>query len=480
MVGSRPSPSAERPPPILREFRGVWIASVGNINWPSRPDLTSGQQQQELIALFDEAVRSHLNAVVLQIRPAGDALYESRIEPWSQYLTGIMGKAPVPFYDPLEFAVRQAHARGLELHAWINPYRASILPRKTPLAKNHLAILHPEWVRTYGNHLWMDPGVSEVQSHVVSIVTDLITRYDLDGIHLDDYFYPYPEKTTSQTILAFPDANTFSKYQSSGGKLGRSDWRRQNVNLLVERLYREVKRLKPEIRFGISPFGIWRPGHPALIRGLDAYESIYADAKLWLNEGWVDYMSPQLYWGFENQGQDFGALHQWWLSQNKKHRHVWPGLNAVKVGQAWKADVIARQILYTRQAGSDSGVILWNIGSLQRKTTQLSDLLRDRTYLQPALPPDMSWVNTKPPPPPIAHLSKAEGTQWKIMWSSGTNQSPARWVFQHRGGNVWTTEILPAMNTSKMFPTKQQIPNAMALFAVSKAGHTSRATIVIP
>jgi len=473
-------PAIEIPPPVLREFRGVWVATVGNINWPSRPGLTSGQQQQEIIAILNQASRSHLNAVVLQVRPSGDAFYESSLEPWSHYLTGHMGRPPAPYYDPLHFAIRQAHALGLELHAWINPYRASIRSGKIPLAKNHFALLHPECVRTYGNYLWMDPGEPEVQNHVANIVVDLVKRYDLDGIHLDDYFYPYPEKASDKTVLEFPDGKTFSTYRAKGGKLGRSDWRRQNVDQLVERLHREIKRLKPELRFGISPFGIWRPGFPPQIRGLDAYEEIYADARLWLREGWVDYMSPQLYWGFDNPAQDFGALHTWWLSQNPKNRHIWPGLNTIKVGQTWKADVIARQINYTRQAGANPGTILWNIGTIQRNKGNLSTLIAQKIYTQPALPPAMTWINTPPPPSPTMQLSSLADNRWKLHWSLATNQTSAHWVLQNRRGKLWTTEILPSNNTARVFSDRQQVPDAMVLYSVNRAGQMSKPTTLYP
>ncbi|MFL5608186.1 MAG: glycoside hydrolase family 10 protein, partial [Gemmatimonadaceae bacterium] len=274
------------PPPISREFRAVWVATVGNMDWPSRPGLSTEQQQAEMIALLDRLAALRMNAVVLQIRPAADALYQSSIEPWSDVLTGEMGRAPEPFYDPLAFAVAEAHKRGLELHAWINPYRAKNTSTKT-MSAGHISRTHPELVRKYGSFLWMDPGDPAVRTITTNVVIDLVRRYDIDGVHMDDYFYPYPE-TQNGRELDFPDDATWERYQRSGGTLSRDDWRRQNVDLLVQGLGDSIHAIKPWVRYGVSPFGIWRPGYPASVRGFDQYAKLYADARKWLNEGWVD------------------------------------------------------------------------------------------------------------------------------------------------------------------------------------------------
>ncbi len=472
--------SSETPPAISREFRGVWVASVGNINWPSKPGLSSAQQQRELTAIFDLAARTHLNAVILQVRPLGDAFYASPTEPWSPYLTGTMGKPPSPYYDPLEFAVLAAHSRGLELHAWINPYRAGFRNSKYPLSENHFIRRHPHLIRSYGKNLWMDPGEVEVQNHVVQVITHLVKNYDLDGIHLDDYFYPYPEKTSNQTHLEFPDEKTYSTYQKQGGKLAKNDWRRHNVNGLIERLYQTIKSIKPEVRFGISPFGIWRPGYPAQIRGLDAYDGIYADARLWLNKGWVDYMAPQLYWGFDQPAQDFGVLHTWWLSQNTMKRHIWPGLNAVKVGQSWSAANIIQQVNYSRRSGTEPGVLMWNIGSLQRNSENLATQLSKKIYPQPALPPSMPWIQSEPPPTPSVQLNNLDNNRKLLNWNPSHNSSPAQWVLQSRRGKLWNTEILPAHITNRVYVGVQQVPDAIALYSVGRGSIVSAPILIHP
>jgi uncharacterized lipoprotein YddW (UPF0748 family) len=300
--------SREQPPALPREFRGAWVASVGNIDWPSKAGLTTQQQQAELLALLDKAVALRLNAIVLQVRPGCDALYASKLEPWSEYLTGTMGRAPEPSYDPLAFAVTEAHRRGLELHAWFNPFRARHAAAKSPAASNHISKTRPELVRKYGALLWLDPGEAAVHEHSLRVILDVTRRYDVDGVHLDDYFYPYPEKTAAKQVVPFPDDASWRKYQKSGGKLARDDWRRDNVNRFVQRLYASVKAEKPWVKVGISPFGIWKPGNPPGVRGMDATQEIFADALKWFHAGWVDYFAPQLYWSIDAPEQSFPAL----------------------------------------------------------------------------------------------------------------------------------------------------------------------------
>ncbi|HEU5397235.1 MAG TPA: family 10 glycosylhydrolase, partial [Verrucomicrobiae bacterium] len=282
------------PPPVPHEFRGAWISVVAtNQDWPSKPGLSAQEQKAELVALLDRAVQLHLNAIVFQVRPACDAVYASSIEPWSACLTGIQGNAPEPYYDPLAFAVAEAHKRGLELHAWFNPFRAWHFQSKSPVAPNHISRTHPELVRRYGSQLWLDPGDPEVRNYVDRVVLDVVKRYDIDGVQFDDYFYPYPEKDVEGRPLPFPDEATWKRYGLANG-FDLADWRRQNINQFVAKVYHDIKAAKPWVKFGISPFGIWRPENPAPIRGMDAYATLYADSRRWLASGWVDYLAPQL------------------------------------------------------------------------------------------------------------------------------------------------------------------------------------------
>src|SRR5438874_5066635 len=273
-----------QPPPIRREFRGVWVASVQNIDWPSQPGLSTQEQKDELLGILDRAVALRLNAVILQVRPAADALYASPYEPWSEYLTGRMGRAPDPWYDPLEFAVAESHKRGLELHAWFNPYRARHPSGKSPASANHISRTHPELVKRYGSMLWMDPGEPAVRQRTVDVVMDVVRRYDVDGVHIDDYFYPYKEKDRHGRAIEFPDGTSWRKYLRSGGGMSRDDWRRANVDSLIHEVYVDIKAAKPWVKFGISPFGVWRPGYPPETRGnaFDSFAELYGDSAKWI------------------------------------------------------------------------------------------------------------------------------------------------------------------------------------------------------
>ena len=253
-------PVAITPPEPPREFRGAWITEVAtNQDWPSKPGLTIAEQKAELVKLLDRAAQLHLNAIIFQVRPSSDALYASAIEPWSEYLTSTMGRAPVPFYDPLAFAIEEAHKRGLELHAWFNPFRALRSESKSPVAPNHISRTHPELIRKYGGQLWLDPGDPLVRQYVLRVVMDVVKRYDVDGVQFDDYFYPYPEKDAAGHLQEFPDYATWQKYGAPNG-IARDDWRRHNINQFVQSAYQDIKAAKPWELFGVSQFCIWLPG----------------------------------------------------------------------------------------------------------------------------------------------------------------------------------------------------------------------------
>ncbi|MFO0943771.1 MAG: family 10 glycosylhydrolase [Pirellulales bacterium] len=294
------------PPALAREYRGVWVATVANIDWPSKPGQSSEKQQAEAIAILDAVAAANMNVVVLQVRTSCDALYASELEPWSYFLTGKQGQAPEPFYDPLAFWVEQAHQRGLELHAWFNPFRAKNSGQSYPDCQQHISQTKPLLVKKYGNdktnYLWLDPGESEAREHSLAVFLDVLRRYDIDGIHIDDYFYPYPVDD-----IPFPDDPAWNAYQESDGKLARDDWRRDSMNQFIRQLYQQIKRIKPHVKFGISPFGIWKPGYPSSVAGFSQHDKLYADARLWLNEGWCDYYSPQLYWAISARQQSYPA-----------------------------------------------------------------------------------------------------------------------------------------------------------------------------
>ena len=457
-------------PPILdREFRGVWIATAANIDWPSKPGLSTAQQKAELVSLLNRAADLKLNAIIFQVRPACDALYESKIEPWSEYLTGAMGKAPEPFYDPLAFAIQEAHKRGMELHAWFNPYRALHKSHVGNISAGHISKTHPELVRSYGEYLWLDPGEREVQEYSLRVVMDVVKRYDIDGVQFDDYFYPDPSGVNRD----FPDEASWRKY-GSAGKLTRGDWRRENVNAFISRVYSSIKAAKPWVKFGIAPFGIWRPGDPPQITGSDAYNKLYADSRKWLVNGWVDYFSPQLYWRIEQKEQSFPVLLNWWAQQNVRHRNLWPGIStAYNISQEWKAGEIPDQIrLMRKQAGAD-GYIFYNASSLLTNSPRGSALqhtLQTTLNPQPALVPASPWLgDTRPAKPVLSAADISNGL--RLDWNAGTNASSIRWwVVQTKSFGNWKTEILPRETTSQNLNGR---PEALAVTAVDRVGYAS-------
>jgi len=461
--------SAITAPPVMREFRAAWIPTVGNSCWPSKPGLSTEQQKAELIALLDCAAELKLNAVIFQVRPACDALYKSSLEPWSEYLTGRQGQAPSPYYDPLEFAVAEAHKRGLELHAWFNPYRARHKNATSAPAPSHVSKQRPNLTRKYGNYLWLDPGDPAVQEYSLQVVLDVVKRYDIDAVHFDDYFYPYPEKNASGRNIEFPDDGCWKEYGIKSG-LSRDDWRRRNVDEFIQRVYRSIHSEKSWVRFGLSPFGIWRPKHPPTIQGLDAYDVLYADARKWLQQGWCDYMSPQLYWAIEPPAQSFPTLLQWWEEQNTKRRNLWPGINSLKVGNDWNSAQIARQIRITRQILKPPGAIHWSESALMKSADLRTALNRD-VYQQPALVPASSWLDAMPPSKPTASAT-ISGGKVMLKWSSrgAPPESPALWVVQSLQFSDWKTQILGGRTSSVHYDLK---PEAVSVFAVDRCGNAS-------
>ncbi|HEV7406805.1 MAG TPA: family 10 glycosylhydrolase [Chthoniobacteraceae bacterium] len=448
-------------PDLPREFRGAWVASVYNLNWPSKPGLPTAQQQAELRAILDRAASVHLNAVLLQVRPASDALYESKLEPWSTYLTGAMGRAPEPRWDPLAWAITEAHARGLELHAWFNPFRAANDSSGAP-APNHIARTHPAWIRRFGTTSYIDPGIPAAREYVRGVIMDVVKRYDVDGIHIDDYFYPYPVKGRAS---GFPDGDTFQQFQANGGKLGLADWRRDNTNQFVESLYRSIKTEKRWVKFGISPFGIWRPQVPeTIVAGVDSYDQLYADSRRWLREGWCDYMAPQLYWPIDPPAQSFPVLLNWWREQNVTGRGLWPGLATERIGAKLPASEIARQVALTREQPA-GGQIHWDMKSLMSDQGGIVALLRDKTYRAGAAVPAAPWLGKETPLAP-----KLERQGRTLKWHE-TGAAPARWwAVQSKVKGEWMLRMLPAGTTSF---TAAADAETVAVRAVDRFGNAS-------
>jgi len=298
--------------PPIREMRAVWIATVENIDWPSSPHLSTTDQKREMIELLDLIKEHRLNTVIFQIRPSADAFYRSALEPWSVWLTGVQGKAPDPFYDPLEFTISECRKRGLDIHVWLNPYRAIRDTARYKAVPNHITQMHPEWFLVYGNTMYFDPGLPETRDHVCRVVTDIVKRYDIDAVHMDDYFYPYRIARTN-----FPDDSSFALYKGPFTDQQRDDWRRNNVDLIIRQLHDSIRALKPWVEFGISPFGVWRnaeidPEGSDTRAGQTNYDDLFADILKWQKEGWIDYVVPQIYWHIGFNVADYSILAKWW------------------------------------------------------------------------------------------------------------------------------------------------------------------------
>ena len=434
------------PPIVSREFRGVWVATVDNIDWPSKPGLSTAKAKKELIVLLDRARASGLNAVIFQVRPAGDALYRSRLEPWSEYLTGRQGRAPFPSWDPLAFAVTEAHKRGMELHAWFNPYRAKHPSAKGRLASTHLARTRPALVKTYGTHLWMDPGEPDVRAHTVSVITDVVKRYDIDGVHFDDYFYPYKERDRNG-VIEFPDSASYARYVAGGGLLARDDWRRQNVDQLVEELHRAIHEVKPWVKFGVSPFGIWRPGFPSQVRGFDAYAELYADARRWLQAGWVDYFAPQLYWPIAQEAQAYPVLLRWWSEQNPFARNIWPGNYTSRVGErsrtAWRTSEILAQVEATRAAAGATGNIHFSAKVFLEDRDSLATRMGRGSYLAPAIVPSSPWLAVAEQGEPNVTVRRGGRGKLTARVEPAGTDLPRWWLVQVRmASGVWESSLV--------------------------------------
>ncbi len=481
-----PPPAAAPVPPVLaaadlpprppREFRGVWVATVNNIDWPSKPGLTAEVMRSEALAILERARALGLNAIVLQVRPAGDALFPSPLEPWAEVLSGEQGRAPwakgeAP-WDPLAFWVQEAHRRGLELHAWFNPYRARHSSAKSPLVAPHVGVRQPAIVKRYGDMLWMDPGEPAAAALTLAVVADVLRRYEVDGVHIDDYFYPYPVQAGGAD-QPFPDEESWARYQLTGGTLARDDWRRANVDGLVQALQRTVREVRPAARFGISPFGLPRPDRrPPGITGFSQYDKLYADAERWLEQGWLDYWAPQLYWPIAREGQQFPVLLDYWLASNPQQRHVWPGLftSQVKAAtNAWPAREFIEQIELQRSRSAATGHIHFSMAALMSDREGLAPLLQVGPYAQPALVPATPWLQA---PLVDAPLLKAEGARVRIQPAPG--EAARRWAVWRRIGGAWRFAVLPAAERA----VDGGGADAVAVNAVDRIGRLSASAII--
>ena len=485
------------PPAPKAEFRAVWVATVDNIDWPSKRGISTEQAKSELVSILDKCEELNLNAVIFQVRPSTDALYDSEIEPWSEYLTGLQGQPPKPYWDPLEFAVEEAHKRGIEIHCWFNPYRSLHPAQKGPVAANHISRTNPGVVKQYGKYLWMDPGEPAVQRRSLEVMIDVVKRYDVDGVHLDDYFYPYKEKGPDGQLLDFPDGPSYSRYLASGGLLNRADWRRKNVDDFIERLYTEIKKTKKWVKFGISPFGIYRPGVPEGIKaGVDQYADLYADALKWYQKGWCDYYTPQLYWPIKQIPQSYPVLLKWWAENNPAGRHFWPGNFTGRTNPGdgnWPAQEVLDQINLTRSQKGSTGNVHFSMKAFMKNFNGIAGALKRGPYKDPATVPASPWLGDRKPGIPVLVFSDtgnlANGVSpvnvrrfWKLDWTLEHDEDVRFYAITYgkRFGEkvVWGKWKIQDKSEADLAQGASEPFQVAAIRAISKTGVVGDALVV--
>lgn len=410
----------------IREMRAVWIATVENIDWPSSPSLSTTDQKREMIELLDLIKEQKLNTVIFQIRPSADAFYESHLEPWSVWLTGQQGKPPEPFYDPLEFVISECRKRGLDIHVWLNPYRAIRDTAKYKPFPGHITQTHPEWFLVYGNTMYFDPALPETRDHVSRVVSDIVRRYDIDAIHMDDYFYPYRIANKS-----FPDDSSFALYKGNYTDKQRDDWRRNNVDLIIRQLRDSIRHNKPWVEFGISPFGVWRNADrdtagSATKAGQTNYDDLFADILKWQKEGWIDYVVPQIYWHIGFKIADYSVLVRWW-NENSFGCPMYIGQAFYRIDRksdvkSWRSSSeIARQLALNRDLENIHGSMFFSAKYLRSNPGGLNRTLKRKVYKYPSLVPSNGNVKIIIPSNPGNTELSVKNDSVFLSWQQGRN-----------------------------------------------------------
>lgn len=408
-------------PSPKRETRAVWIATVSNIDWPSKRGLSSQQQQQEYIQHLNFLKQTGFNTVITQVRPAADALYESELEPWSTYLSGKQGQPPFPKYDPLAFMVEETHKRNMEFHAWLNPYRALVSSNNNPNPINHVTRTNPDWIIHYDGKGYFDPGNPEAREYILNVFIDIVKRYDIDALHIDDYFYPYP--------VAGKVFNDQKSYQKYGNGLSLADWRRGNVNLFISQLNRMIKQEKPWVKFGVSPFGVWRnsnkdPRGSNTIGATACYDDLYSDILLWIDKKWVDYVAPQLYWEHNHRIAPYNVLLPWW-KDNVGNTELYVGLGLYRMVNAsansayYTPKEIIKQINAARDRNVD-GIVMYSLSSFSKINKQIQDSLKYNYFGNIAIPKHFYVKGMPLPKEPILQL-KSNSQSNTLTWNLPPN-----------------------------------------------------------
>lgn len=471
------------------EFRAVWIATVDNIDWPPRNNYNPAIQKAEYIRQLDGHKKNGMNAVIVQVRPSADAFYPSPYEPWSQWLNGEQGKAPSPYYDPLKFMIEEAHKRGFEFHAWCNPYRANFSIASSSIAPTHISKLYPDWFLNYGGQKFFDPGNKEAQDWVVRVITDIVARYDIDAIHMDDYFYPYRIAGAE-----FPDTASFRKY---GQGMDKGDWRRSNTDSVIKHLSESIKQKKPWCKFGISPFGVWRnidkdEEGSQTKAGQTNYDDLYADVLLWAEEGWVDYLAPQLYWERGHKLVAYETLIDWW-SKHSYGRHMYIGHGIYRFyenNKPWKnPSEIPQQISLLRQYPSLQGSIYFSSKTFDKNPNGWNDSLQNNYYKTAALIPPMPWTDKIKPLKPIAEIvgrsSMEKGTTLHLKKDPLSRPIKSFIIYKFEEGRTVRKDpsslykVIPASSEETIvLPYADLLDSSLAVSCVDLANNESEITTV--
>lgn len=429
-----------------REFRGVWIATVGNVDWPSKPGLSVEQQKEEYIRILEDLKKMNMNAVLVQVRPAADRFYATpAYEPWSKYLTGEKGKDPG--YDPLDFLIDEAHKRGMEFHAWFNPYRITTT-KNEKIPEGHIAKQHPDWVIKYDGKYYYDPGNPQAREFTENVIAEVVKTYNVDGIHMDDYFYPYPVRGKNGKDIPFPDGESYKKY---GNGMSLADWRRNNTNLFVRDLSRKIKAVKPFVKFGISPFGVWRNDNvdstgSATRAGVQNYDDLYADIRTWINNRWIDYVVPQIYWDFNKKVARYDVLVDWWAKEVRgKGVNLYIGQGAYRLGdsKAWSnSDELINQVKYNRKYPEVQGSVFFGYDKIKSNKLNVKTKLKQQVYNNKVLPPKVSSINTQAPDRVKNVAGKGYGDRVELSWEDTPTNSTTYYAIYRATTPQFTDAVL--------------------------------------
>jgi uncharacterized lipoprotein YddW (UPF0748 family) len=472
-----------------REMRAMWIASVVNIDWPSKAGLSVNMQKDEMIKLLDMAKDYRLNTVIFQIRPAADAFYKSDLEPWSQWLTGTQGKAPDPQYDPLDFTIDECRKRGLDIHVWLNPYRAVFDTARSSVADTHPIKQHPEWFVTYGKKAYFNPGLPETRDHVASVVSDIVRRYPVDAIHMDDYFYPYRIAGKE-----FPDQQAFENYPRGFSANEKEDWRRDNVDLIIKQLHDSIQTTAPQVEFGISPFGVWRnqskdPKGSATKAGQTNYDDLYADILKWQQNGWIDYVTPQIYWHIGKEVADYAIIAEWW-SNNALGCPLYIGQAPYRIEKEsktkrWRSSKeIIRQIQLNRSYANIDGTMFFSAKSLRNNPLKLKQRLLKKVYKYEALPPVNQRVQQVMPEAPRQVVWQLKNQKIELSWEAEENNT-AFVVYKFKRGeaiNLGQAENIVKVTgkSGVVAPLSNQTDPAKYTYVVTGLSITNQESVGVP